>query len=216
LQSSFELPDLPPAPHLPLPSAVRYVARATGQSLFKPPVYERLHSALCQGEIGAHGRKEDRNGLIIDLACDIPIDFWKQMSAQEFRRYHASECFPYRSSHDQRAPETYFANITVPSNQLDTWIKSAFPLHLSETDTKQGLKRSPRRTGTAGRPTSKDLCIERMKQLAKEGQLPQTLAKTCRVLLAWLKEEHPDAPRPALKALENSIREDYRRLPKPP
>ena len=138
------------------------------------------------------------------------------MSAQEFREYHASECFPYRPSHDQRASvETYFANITVSSSQLDTWITSAFPLHLSETDTKQGLKRSPRRTGTAGRPSSKDLCIERMKQLAKDGQLPKTLAETCRVLVTWLKEEHPDAPRPGPKSLENSIRAEYRRLQGP-
>jgi hypothetical protein len=57
--------------------------------------------------------------------------------------------------------------------------------------------------------------MERMKQLAKDGQLPKTLAETCRVLVAWLEEKYPGASRPGPRSLENSIRAEYRRLQGP-
>jgi hypothetical protein len=70
----------------------------------------------------------------------------------------------------------------------------------------------PYRTGVAGRPSSRDLARQEMQRRANEGDLCSSLAKETRELCLWLKREHPEAPQPTQKTLENSLRDDYRML----
>jgi hypothetical protein len=51
-----------------------------------------------------------------------------------------------------------------------------------------------------------------MQRRAKEGKLCSSLVKEAHELCLWLKRERPDAPRLTPKALENSLRDDYRSL----
>jgi hypothetical protein len=72
--------------------------------------------------------------------------------------------------------------------------------------------RTPVRTGTAGRPSSKHLYTAQLRAMHQNGTLPETVAATARALLEWLTSEHPDAPRPGPNALENNIRAEHRKL----
>lgn len=68
------------------------------------------------------------------------------------------------------------------------------------------------RTGTAGRPSSKGLCISEMQRLGAADHLAPTLARQAETLLNWLQEQHPDAPVPTIQSLKNSLRQEYSRL----
>ena len=67
-------------------------------------------------------------------------------------------------------------------------------------------------TGVAGRPTSRDLALQEMNRRASDGNLCKTLAAEVRALRDYLQTFHPSAPQPKQKSLENSLREQHRRL----
>lgn len=69
-----------------------------------------------------------------------------------------------------------------------------------------------RRTGTAGRPSSKALVTEKMRLRAAQGHLAPTLAEEARYLCAWLLSDHPNEAQPQERSLINSIRAEYRQL----
>ena len=69
-----------------------------------------------------------------------------------------------------------------------------------------------RRTGTAGRPSSKMLVVEQMRLRAARGVLAPTLAEEARCLCAWLRGDHPNEAQPLEKSLSNSIRVEYKQL----
>ena len=69
-----------------------------------------------------------------------------------------------------------------------------------------------RRTGTAGRPSSKALVVEEMRFRAARGDLAPTLAEEARDLCAWLRSHHPNEAQPLEKSLSNSIRVEYKQL----
>ena len=71
---------------------------------------------------------------------------------------------------------------------------------------------SPGRTGVAGRPSSKYLAEQEMQRRAKRGIICSGVAAEMRELCVWLKREHPQAPPLQPKSLENSLREEYRKL----
>ena len=71
------------------------------------------------------------------------------------------------------------------------------------------------RTGTPGRPSSVHLVVAEMRARAQRGELARGVAEEARHLVAWLIRHHPEAAQPKAKSLEDSIRDEYRRL-KPP
>jgi hypothetical protein len=72
------------------------------------------------------------------------------------------------------------------------------------------------RTGVAGRPSSKQLAEQEMQRRAEQGVLAVTLAEEVRQLRDWLKGEHPTAPHPKQSALQNALRDQYRKLKQTP
>jgi hypothetical protein len=66
------------------------------------------------------------------------------------------------------------------------------------------------RTGTAGRPSSKHLALAELKRRAAANLLAPTLLAEATALVDWLKETHPDAPRPKPKSLADALRAIYR------
>ena len=71
------------------------------------------------------------------------------------------------------------------------------------------------RTGTAGRPTSKHLALAEMTARHSRGELATTLAAEACELVEWLKKERErlkGLPVPTTRSLENSIRNEYRKL----
>ena len=99
------------------------VAKATNRKLHDPELYASIHLALSNAEIRAVGREENRNGNIIRRHCEIPTDFWCQMSALQFQQDYALPLFLYRPSGKQHWwAERYFTNIMIPSKDIDDWI----------------------------------------------------------------------------------------------
>ena len=68
------------------------------------------------------------------------------------------------------------------------------------------------KTGVAGRPTSRDLAKQEMQRRADNGELCSSLAAEVRVLREWVQQYHPAAPQLTQSALQNALRDDYRRL----
>ena len=71
------------------------------------------------------------------------------------------------------------------------------------------------RTGTAGRPTSKHLALTEMIARHSRGELAPTLDAEACELVEWLKKERErlkGLPVPTTRSLENSIRNEYRKL----
>src|SRR5262249_19328749 len=75
------------------------------------------------------------------------------------------------------------------------------------------------RTGTAGRPTSKHLALREMTARHSRGELASTIAAEAGALVEWLKKESERLkgllPVPTARSLENSIRDEYRKLNHP-
>ncbi len=69
-----------------------------------------------------------------------------------------------------------------------------------------------RRTGTSGRPSSKDLAAAEMRCRAARGDLARTLAEEARQLCAWLAITHPGEPLSTPKSLSAAILTEYRHL----
>lgn len=65
------------------------------------------------------------------------------------------------------------------------------------------------RTGTAGRPSSMHLVHPEHRRRIAAGEAHASLAAEARYLQGWLKQTHPEAPLPGVKALENAIRDDH-------
>ena len=74
-----------------------------------------------------------------------------------------------------------------------------------------------RRSGTAGRPSSMDLVLERFKLTRSElEKSPSRLEAGC-ILSAWLKETHPSEPQLTAKTIRDRLPPDFRpnaKLPK--
>jgi hypothetical protein len=93
-------------------------------------------------------------------------------------------------------------------------IDNMWPPLLSEGQLHAG--HDPYRTGLPGRPTSKHLYLAELERRASLGlMLPEVKAESV-ALHHWLKKEHGSAAASASpKAIENSIRDTYRRLKGP-
>jgi hypothetical protein len=104
------------------------VAKATNRRLFDPELYASIHLALCNAELVARGREEDRDGNIVKLDCKIPTDLWRQMSGQEFTEDHARPRFVYQPSDNKHwSAKLYFASIVIAANDLDGWVSRQAP-----------------------------------------------------------------------------------------
>ena len=68
------------------------------------------------------------------------------------------------------------------------------------------------RTGTPGRPTSKQLVEAEMKRRAAAGLMRTSLKAEAEELATWLQETHPLAPRMGPKTMQNALRALYREL----
>lgn len=65
------------------------------------------------------------------------------------------------------------------------------------------------RTGAAGRPSSMHLVHPEHRRRIEAGEAHASLAAEARHLHGWLKQTHPEAPLPGVKALQNAIRENH-------
>jgi hypothetical protein len=68
------------------------------------------------------------------------------------------------------------------------------------------------KTGTAGRPTSKHLCIQEMERRYAADKMDARVSHEARALREWLAATHPKEPQPGAATLENSIRGRHREL----
>jgi hypothetical protein len=210
------MPNLPPLSRLSLSRALLVISGRLGISPLRPEAGFTLHDALCNGALKARGREEGRDGRIIQLDADVPPEFWSALTGEEFLVQHSNARILYQGTEDQRPlAARYFTKITIAAGDIDNL--NLQPSGVAAPKGNSVQSKSRRRTGTAGRPSSSDLCITQMKKLHAEGKLLPTLSATCHFLLEWLATEHPDEPRPKQKSLENRIRPEYKRLkaPKP-
>jgi hypothetical protein len=128
-------------------------------------------------------------GAYLDQFADAII-----VSRRGILKYASDHALPYPSWWEPNATN-HFAPPIVDANSSES--AKTKPIY---------------RTGVAGRPSSRDLARQEMQRRAEEGRLHSSLAGETRELCAWLQQEHPEAPQLTPKALENSLRGDYRTL----
>jgi hypothetical protein len=66
-------------------------------------------------------------------------------------------------------------------------------------------------TGAPGRPTSMHIVRSEHRRRLDKGEAHESLAAEAGHLATWLAQQHPTAPQPTPKAIENAIREAHRR-----
>jgi hypothetical protein len=66
-------------------------------------------------------------------------------------------------------------------------------------------------TGAPGRPTSMHLIRVEHRRRLDAGEAHESLAEEAKHLATWLAQQHPAAPQPTTKTVENAIREAHRR-----
>jgi len=66
-------------------------------------------------------------------------------------------------------------------------------------------------SGAAGRPSSMHLIRREHRRRLDAGEAHESLADEARYLAIWLAQQHPMAPQPTAKTVENAIREAHRR-----
>jgi hypothetical protein len=72
-------------------------------------------------------------------------------------------------------------------------------------------------SGAAGRPSAMHLIRREHRRRLDAGEAHESLAAEARYLAAWLAQQHPMAPQPTTKTIENAIREAHRqRANRPP
>jgi len=72
-------------------------------------------------------------------------------------------------------------------------------------------------SGAPGRPTAMHLIRSEHRRRLDAGEAHESLADEARYLAAWLARQHPAAPQPTAKTVENAIREAHRqRATRPP
>jgi hypothetical protein len=81
-------------------------------------------------------------------------------------------------------------------------------LDISEISEKKVLTHS----GLAGRPTAKHLYLQEMSARASRGELLDKVAHEARYLRDWFKSKYPDFNCSKDRAIENSIRDEYKKL----
>ena len=69
---------------------------------------------------------------------------------------------------------------------------------------------APRRTGAPGRPTSIHLVEAEFEARCAHNEVKASLAEEAEALAAWLRDEHPNAPRLTAKTIKNNLRAAYR------
>jgi hypothetical protein len=70
---------------------------------------------------------------------------------------------------------------------------------------------APLRTGVPGRPSSIHLVEGEFETRCARNEVEDSLAEEAEVLLAWLRNEYPNSPRPTAKTIKNRLRAAYRR-----
>ncbi len=68
------------------------------------------------------------------------------------------------------------------------------------------------RTGLSGRPSIKHLILGELERRVKARDLKPILAHEAKALREWAESTHPKAPTPAARAIENMIRDEYRKI----
>jgi hypothetical protein len=68
------------------------------------------------------------------------------------------------------------------------------------------------KTGAPGRPTSMHLVEIEHRARWERREAKVSIGDEARILWAWLRENHPDAPPLTAKTIENRLREQHRRL----
>ncbi len=158
-----------------------------------------LLKEICNKRLSAYGRK----------------DIWNRPSSH--RR------LPITIFMDSRVTITTRDRVQQDANLLNGGIdggpgycevkfKTAEVLSIWEHASPKAQPTDQRRTGTAGRPSSKALAAEKMRLRAIQGVLAPTLAEEARYLCAWLLSDHPDEPQPTAKSLSEPIRAEYKQL----
>jgi len=75
----------------------------------------------------------------------------------------------------------------------------------------ENLEAETVKSGLAGRPSSKSLYLAKLHERAEACKLAVTLKAEAEFLFEWLKKTHPTYPASGISAIQNVIREDYKR-----
>ena len=75
---------------------------------------------------------------------------------------------------------------------------------------------NPYRTGLPGKPSIRHLILGELERRVKAGNLKPILAHEAKALREWAESTHPKAPTPGVRAIENMIRGEYRKIVRRP
>ena len=83
----------------------------------------------------------------------------------------------------------------------------------SELEARSSLA-DPYKTGLAGKPSIRHFILPEFRRRVAENGNETSLAKEAQALCDWARTEHPEAPTPTARTIENLLRPEFRRLVK--
>lgn len=206
---------------MPLYCAAQWIATEGGLLEFPPndpprwrEVYTALLAAITSERVCVVGlRSGEREVIAGHIFVSIQVDY--PFEDPKFELMVGSELYlrsyPYSDEQHWRGG---FDDALV-QNREDKWtrlmvdkasIRQLWPFKAADEVGDQ-------RTGLAGRPgKSRHLIKDEFDRRAAENRLAPTLSDEAKVLLDWLIETHPKAPRPTVGVIKNNIRATYRGL----
>lgn len=182
---------------LPLPDAVNRVAKAGPAE----DAAEEVLLALQDGEITARGTP----ALSFGDRQPIPPGRWVEGTVD------------WAKGTLRSLPHGY-TNITIARADLDrVWphagsgepgIATGGPMANGTMPTPPP---DPYRSGAPGKPTIKHLILGEFRRRVQAGDVLPVLADEAKALCDWAAAQHPGAPTPTVRTVENQIRDEFRR-----
>jgi hypothetical protein len=121
------MPTLPV--RLFLSEALSRIAARLGLSSFRSGISARLHGALREGTLIAHGREEDGDGRVLHADHPVPGELWSGMTPAQFAAAAREDRrLPLRPEKDPRPIATrYFAQIAIEASAIESWLTGGQP-----------------------------------------------------------------------------------------
>lgn len=162
---------------------------------YRPPEFARL-----EAETDALVRRTGRTAA--DLHAEIKADL----------ETYAAKLDAYAAAKAELDDAEQDGLIAVFKDVSFSYYKTVHVLALWPARDQSQSEPERRRTGTAGRPSSKDLAAGEMRRRADAGEMATKVSQEAKHLCAWLRRVHPYEPQPLPKSLADALRAEHRNL----
>lgn len=201
---------------MPVFCAAQWIASQGGTVDFDPSniegwrlAFQELLDRVSSGEVRISGLRDNTrepiNGVVF-AGCEVDYPYSDRAVDLSFSDIYYLQSYPYlNEEHWRNGFDDSFRNRSDIRWKL-LMVAKADILHFWPFE-----RGTPTKSGTVGRPTSMHLIVAEFDERVLRGQVEVTLSKQAEVLADWMRQTHRSYPPAGRKAIENKLRDTYRR-----